>query len=383
MSKIVLGISSSFCANFLKGQVAFFHNQGWEVVIVSGPGEEISLLSKKENAKLYNIPFSRSIAPITDFIHLIRLINILKKEKPDVVNAGNPKSGFLIMIACWLLGIKNRIFTLHGLVSDSRKGFSKWLIRTTETITCRLAAKVIVVSHSLMHHAVKDKIVKQSKALVIANGSCNGIDVEEFKSNELVMQEAAHLRNSIGLNKKNIVIGFVGRVTKDKGVDILIDAVTELKNKYPHVNLLIAGPAKDEVPITKKHTQQLYGDEHIIYLGKMYDMPQVYALMHILVLPSLREGLPNVLLEAGAMRLPSITTNIPGCSDVIKDGYTGMLFEKNDLNTLLHLLEVYINDADLRKQHGNNAYEFVSTHFSQTVIWQAQAAIYQQLLNNK
>ncbi|MBN8787613.1 MAG: glycosyltransferase, partial [Terrimonas sp.] len=125
MPKILLGVSSSFCAHFLRGQVSYLVAHGFEVIIVSGPGKEIEMLAKEENAKLIPISFTKKITPFTDLVQLFKIINILKKEKPDIINAGNPKSGFLIMLACYFAGYSNRVFTLHGLVSDSKSGLFK------------------------------------------------------------------------------------------------------------------------------------------------------------------------------------------------------------------------------------------------------------------
>jgi hypothetical protein len=180
MPKLLYGVSSSFCAHFLKGQVAYMVGQGYDVVIVSGPGEEISQLAENEGARLYAVNFSRSFSVLHDLRTLARIMAILQNEKPDIINAGNPKSGFLIMLASRLMGLRNRIFTLHGMVSDTQSGMRKRILRWSERLSCSIARKVVVVSPSLLRHAVEEGILEEGKGMVIGQGSCNGVDVGRF-----------------------------------------------------------------------------------------------------------------------------------------------------------------------------------------------------------
>lgn len=380
MPKILLGVSSSFCANFLKGQVAFLVKNGFEVVILSGPGEEISLLAKKENAKLFTIPFTKKISPLTDFYHLLQIIRIIKKEKPDIINAGNPKSGFLIMLACWFLKFKKRIFTLHGLVSDTRTGVARWLISGTEKICCSIAQKVIVVSPSLKLHSEQRNILKKGKGIVIEKGSCNGIDLHEFSKTPAVLTHAKELKENIGLKEKELLLGFVGRLSKDKGVDILLSAFEVLVKKYPQLRLVMAGPIVNENLFSRLTLDQLYSDERVFYLGKLQDVVPLYTLMNILVLSSLREGFGNVLIEAAAMEVPVVAPDIPGCRDAVKEGVNGELFEKGNRDSLIAVLERLITNENLRRLYGRQGRLFVQDHFPNEKIWQGQLDVYHKML---
>jgi glycosyltransferase involved in cell wall biosynthesis len=383
MPKIVLGVSSSFCANFLKGQIDFLVKSGWEVVLISGPGEEISLLAKKEQAKLYTINFTKSIAPFEDLGCLWQIIKILKKEQPDIINAGNPKSGFLIMCAAWLLRIPARIFTMHGLLSDSKKGLVKAIIKTTERISCSIAKEVIVVSPSLKVHAVEVGIVSAAKCVVIENGSCNGVNTTHFQRNPIGLADAEKLERELNWQPENLVIGFVGRLSKDKGIDILFEAFNILAQQYPQIRLLLVGPLETNNPFSKKHIQQLYFDGRISYVGKVYDVVPAYMVMDMLVLSSYREGFGNVLIEAAAMELPVIAPDIPGCRNALQPAVNGLLFKKASVEDLVARMEIYIKDKDLRKLHGTNGRNFVINSFSQEKIWKGQLAIYLQLIAGK
>lgn len=380
MPKILIGVSSSFCANFLKGQIAFLTTNGFKVVIVSAPGEEISMLAKKENAELITVPFTKRISPVTDFFQLIRIVRILRKEKPDIVNAGNPKSGFLIMLACYLTGFKHTVFTMHGLLSDNQKGFFRRVITLTEKISCSIPQTVIVVSHSLKEHAVQRGILNPDKATVIAKGSSNGIDLTVFSKSQEIAGHAMEMRKRFGLSDKNIIIGYIGRLSKDKGIDILFEAFNTLITRYPSLRLVIAGPLIPEHPITARYLDQLYHDEKVIYLGKLLDVRPVYELIDMLVLPSYREGFPNVLIEAAAMEVPVIATDIAGCRDAVKRNVNGELFEKGNAVQLADFIRKLIDNPELRKQYGISGRVFVEENFASEKIWDGQLDLYRRLL---
>lgn len=380
MPKILLGVSSSFCANFLKGQVRFLVENGFEVLIISGPGEEISWLAREEKAKLLTIDFTKKITPLTDFFQLLRIIYILRREKPDIVNAGNPKSGFLIIMACWLTRQKNVIFTLHGLLSDTKKGGVRQLISISEKLSCRIAQKVLVVSHTLKLHAENRGILPSGKGIVIGKGSANGIDLLMFRGKSTVATSSKQLAQSLGLKQENIILGFAGRLSKDKGIDLLFEAFNTLVKDYPSLRMVIAGPIIEENLFSREWLHQLYHNEKISYLGKLHELTAFYGTIDILVLPSLREGFPNVLIEAAAMEIPVIASDIPGCRDAVLPGINGELFEKENLNGLVSVLKKLIEQPQLRQQYGTNGRAFVKDNFSNEEIWKGQLQMYRSML---
>lgn len=380
MPKILLGVSSSFCANFLRGQVAFLVQHGFEVIIVSGPGEEISMLAKKENARLFTVDFTKRITPLTDFFQLLSIIRLIRTERPDIINAGNPKSGFLIMLACYITGHKRRIFTLHGLLSDTKKGLIRRLITATEKISCGIADKVIAVSSTLKAHAEKRKILPLGKGAVIGKGSANGIDLHLFPGKNAVVARATQLKDSLNLKEDDIVIGFLGRLSKDKGIDLLFEAFNLLAKEYPCLRLVLAGPIIEENPFSRHLLHQLYHDEKVIYLGKLFDVTPVYGMIDMLVLPSFREGFPNVLIEAAAMETPVVASDIPGCKDAVQAGVNGELFEKGNVAALTAVLKKLITNKALRQQYGRNGRKFAHDHFSNEEIWAGQLELYKNML---
>lgn len=380
MAKFVLGISSSFCTGFIEGQAADLKARGHDVVIISGPGPEISQLAHLEGATLYTIPFTRSLSPFQDLLHLREIIKILRKEKPDVVNAGNPKSAFLILMAAYLLRIRLRIFTMHGLLSDGRTGWVKQIVLWSERTSCRFAHQVVIVSHQLKQHAIKMGLVLPEQSVVLANGSCNGLNVERFSLSKDIREAADRFLAVHQIDQRSKIIGFVGRVNADKGIEVLFKAMELIWQRWPQVRLLMVGPLEDGHGLSPKIVHQIHEDARVVYVGKQSEMPVMYAAMDLLVLPSFREGLPNVLLEAASMGVPMIASNISGCSDIIQHGVYGYLFPVGDHLALAKWMEAFLENPAESLAMTVKAQNFVQESFSQTEMRDALYHLYQARL---
>ena len=361
----------------MKGQVAYLEGKGFDVVVISGPGKEIRTLCSVEKATLHELEFTRAITPFHDLILLLRLIRIVRAEKPDIINAGNPKPGLLLTLACWLLGHPARLFTMHGLVSDSRSGWKGHIIALSEMLTCALAHKVMVVSPSLSRHAIARGILNREKAVVIGPGSYNGVDMERFSRNETVLEQALALKRQTLAGTGSPVIGFVGRLTRDKGIGLLLQAFDIVRYSFPEAQLVLAGPSDPDDPLPEM--DRIREDRSILYLGNMPDIVPVYALLDLLVLSSYREGFGNVLIEAASMELPVVAPAIPGCSDAVADGVNGQLFKRGDAASLASRIIDYASDPEKRKRHGKSGRVFV-TRFNREEIWAGQEALYQSML---
>lgn len=380
MPTILFGISSSFCAHFMKGQVAYLVSKGFRVVIISGTGEEISALCAAEGAELIPLPFSRSITPLHDLVLLFRLMRIIQQVKPDIINAGNPKPGLLLTLAAWILRKEGRVFTLHGLVSDSREGFQRWMISQFEKLSSSLAQKVLVVSPSLAQHAIRRGLLSSPKAVVIEKGSYNGIDLHRFQRTPAVMKQVDALRAAQNIMDHHFVFGFVGRITVDKGIDLLMTAFEQLYIEDARVRLIMAGPLDEENALPSALLQRLNHHPGVRLLGKVSDIVPVYPMMQVLVLSSYREGFGNVLLEAAAMDVPVIAPSIPGCSDAMKPGINGLSFPKGDVAALYQTMKTYVDNPSLQAQHASAGRAFAAG-FDPFSIWDGQLAVYQGLMD--
>jgi glycosyltransferase involved in cell wall biosynthesis len=377
--KILLAISSSYCANFISGQTTYLKQHGYAVSIVSAPGEEISALAKKEGATLYNVPFTKNITPFYDLVLLWRCIKILKKDKPNIVNAGNPKSGLLVLLAAYIVGVKARIFTLHGLPSDSKQGIKKFIISLAEKLTCRLAKKIIVVSPSLKEHAIQRGIAPASKCVVLQNASCNGLNTDYFTRTASVQEQMHELKTKLAIQSSEFVIGYAGRINYDKGITFLLDVFLELIQVHTNMRLLLVGPLQTENAIPKKYEEIIYSHPKILFTGKLQQMAPAYACMNVLILPSFREGFGYVLIEAASMQVPVIAPNIPGCKDAVLHNQNGFLYTPQNKSDLKAKIETYYNNPTLREEHGKAGRNWVVQSFKQEAIWQGQLSLYQQL----
>lgn len=377
--KILIAISDSFCANFIKGQGQYLTDHGHEVVIVSGPGIEIDELEKNEPVRVIRIPFAREISPVNDLRDLIRVIRLIKKEKPDIINAGNPKTGFLFSLAHVFFWKIPLVFTLRGVRSDTLSGLKKMIVRFTEWITGSLANRIIAISPSLKSHAVDIGIVSEKKCVVLSKGSSNGINVDHYTMSEEIEKKADTLREQYQIPKDSFNLVFVGRVTRDKGIIDLLEAFKFCLSKNIDIRLMIAGPIEMQDSIPQEYYSLIEQNPNIHYLGKQIDVRPVYALGNVLVLYSYREGFGNVVIEASSMGLPTIVADIPGLRDTTEDGETGLRVKPKDAVKLSESIIYLYKNRDLQKELGNKGRRRVEKYFKNEVVWSKQLELYNQL----
>jgi len=378
--KILLAVTNSFCANFIKGQALFLKEHGHEVIIISSNGEEIQNLIKLEKATYYDVSFSKDISLINDLKSLHKVIKIIRSEKPDVINAGNPKPGFIFSIAKILFYRTPFIFTLRGLRSDTLVGLKKRIVRFTEWFSCKMANKVIVISPSLCKYAVSNKILSSNKGVVIGQGSSNGINVDFYSKNEEQVIAGSLIKKELNIEDQFIFL-FVGRMTKDKGIEELVNV---FDNNFSKINakLILAGPIESEDPLRSETLHKIKNNPNIHYLGKVLDTRPLYAISSCLMLLSHREGFGNVVIEAASMGVPSIVSSIPGLKDTIVDGQTGFLVKSRNEKDIYDKMIYYFQDNNSKKIHGDNALYRVHDNFQSNLIWEGQLALYNQICKN-
>jgi glycosyltransferase involved in cell wall biosynthesis len=374
--KILIAISDSFCANFIKGQGKYLVSQGHEVTVVSGPGIEIDKLEESEPVKVIKIPFAREISPFSDLIDLIKVIKLVKKEKPDIINAGNPKTGFLFSLAHIFFWKTPLIFTLRGIRSDTLSGLKKNIVRLTEKITCALANKVIAISPSLKAHAEQIGIVSDKKCLVLSKGSSNGINVAHYSMSEEIYNRSKELEREHNIPLDAFKLIFVGRITRDKGLIELLDALKFCLAFNTNIRLIIAGPIERQDPIPEEYYSLIEEHPNIHYLGKQIDVRPVYMLGDALVLYSYREGFGNVAIEASSMGLPTIVADIPGLRDTTEDCVTGLRVAPKDTTKLSEAILKLYKNRDLARIYGKNGQLRVAEHFANEVVWSKQLELY-------
>lgn len=376
LMKILLAISDSFCANFIKGQGKYLVSQGHEVIVVSGPGVEIDDVERNEPVRVIRIPFAREISPFSDLRDLIRVIKLVKKEKPDIINAGNPKTGFLFSLAHIFFWRTPLIFTLRGVRSDTLSGLKKSVVRLTEKITCTLANRVIAISPSLKEHAEQIGIVSSSKCVVLSKGSSNGINVRHYSEADEIYDKSKELEKEYKISPDAFKLIFVGRITRDKGMVELLEAFKFCLSLNTDIRLIIAGPIEKQDPIPEEYYSLIENHPNIHYLGKQIDVRPVYMLGDALILYSYREGFGNVAIEASSMGLPTIVADIPGLRDTTEDGVTGLRVVPKDAVKLSEAILKLYKDRALANTFGKNGQRRVAQYFANEIVWSKQLELY-------
>jgi glycosyltransferase involved in cell wall biosynthesis len=270
-----------------------------------------------------------------------------------------------------------RVFTLRGLRSATMTGPSKYLVRAAEAASCRMAHHVICISPSLRAEAIKFGVLPPERGVVLGAGSSNGVDIDHFQRSDDAMAAGQALRERLGVSPGALVVSFVGRVHREKGILELLEAFANLR--IPDAVLLVAGPSE----LTPGEAEQLERQAvagRVKLLGLIDDVRAVYAATDVVALPSWREGFGNVVIESAAMGVPVVASNVTGCCDGIVDGETGTLVPPRQPDALSRALLVYAHDPGLRRRHGEAGRRRAVSAFSNKVVWAEQLAFYNELL---
>jgi glycosyltransferase involved in cell wall biosynthesis len=376
--RLVSVVNSSIALGFLQGQLQYFQDKGFEVTVLcperrNGEWE----VARPGGVPIVEVPMEREIAPLRDLVSLWRLWRIMRAVRPAFTNVGTPKAGLLGGFAAWLNRVPCRFYTLHGLRFETSKGLKRRLLTFAERLACRFAHRVICVSQSVRKNAIASGITSREQAVVFGSGSCNGVDASRFAATPDTMKRAAELRRHLGIPAHAPVVAFVGRLTCDKGIPELVDAFLQLGNRFPHLRLLLVGCFEDEDPLPLETRRYLKTHSRVIFAGAVQDTTAYYAIADVVVLPSHREGLPTVVLEAQAAGKPVVGAAATGIVDVVSDGKTGLLFPVGDVPALTEALERLITDKALATKLGLAGMESVKEKFRPERIWEA---LYQECL---
>lgn len=382
--RLVLIATSPLFLGFLRGYVRMLKERGFDVYIICSPGELLQRFTHSEQVTGYGVQMPRRITPWQDILALVRLCLILRRIRPHIVHAHTPKGGLLGTIASTVCRVPVRIYHIRGLPHLSATGFKRAILQWTERVSCTLAHKVLCVSHSIRQVVIEERICPAHKIEVPASGSGQGVDAEgRFNPARFTEEEKKALRERLGIPGDAMVVGYVGRLVRDKGITELAQAWNALREKHHNLHLLLVGDYEPQDPVPHEIQEQFRSDPRVHLTGWVSDASVYYPLMHLLVLPSYREGFPNTPLEASAMCLPVVATRIPGCVDAVVDGVTGTLVSPRDARALTEAIERYILQPDLRIQHGTAGRQRVLAEFRPEVIWQALYEQYHLLMKEK
>lgn len=362
---------------FVAGQIDWLKTRGWEVHAISSPGDLLDRFGAKHDIPVYGVPMARAITPLADMRSVGEVARLLTRIAPDIVHSHTPKGGMIGMMAARAAGVPNKVYHMRGLLTLTATGKRKALLAAAETMTCGLADVVICQSHSLRQNAIEEELVEPNRSTVLLSGS-NGVDSERFNAKNF---DRAALRESFNIPQDAQIAGFVGRLVGDKGIVELAEAWSRVSTRLPNAHLLIIGPFEERDPVPDRIRKRLEEDPRVHLIGFVHDPAPFYAMMDVFVLPSYREGFPNAPLEAAAMGLPVIATDVVGCVDAVQHGVTGTLVPPRDTQLLEFALEDYLDDPELRRAHGEAGRARVIRDFAPEKIWEAGLQLYQSLLH--
>lgn len=381
---LVVAVNSAIALGFLQGQLQFFHSRGFDVTVLCPERRHDEWeVARPEEVEIIEVPMEREIALRRDLASLWRLWRIMSAKRPTITNVGTPKAGLLGGFAAWLNRVPCRIYTLHGLRFETTRGLQRRLLVWAERLACRFAHRVICVSDSVCEKAIASRLATQERMLVLGSGSCNGVDASRFAPSPQIMKRATQLRRELGIPMRAPVVLFVGRLTRDKGIPELAQAFGRLAPRFPELRMLLVGCFEHGDPLPPDTRAYLESNSRVIFAGAVRDTAPYYATADILVLPSHREGLPTVILEAQAAGIPVVGASATGITDVVADGKTGLLFPVGDAAALAEAIARLIADNGLANKLRLAGQEQVKRDFRQEQIWHALYREYLDVLQRQ
>lgn len=364
----------------LTGQMKFMKENGWEVIMVSSDGREIPQVLKNEGVRHEIIPFTRRITPFQDLKCIWKLFLLFRREKPDIVHTHTPKAGLLGMIAANLAGVKIRIHTLAGMPAMVAEGGKRSVLENAEKWTYANANEVWPNSRGLYDFVLNHGLAHKSKLRLIGMGSSNGVDLKKFSRAELQENHLVAATMRIMPGENDFIILSVGRLVKDKGIEELVSAFLSSKITSKSKLVLLGSFEQELNPLSQETIQAIKENPRIVQIDWSDHVAHYMALSDVLVHPSHREGFPNVLLEAGAMNLPIICSDILGNKDLITQQKTGLIFPVKDISVLREALEFAFVKREKMAEFADNLYSHIVENFDRNKIHLDILKTYQQLL---
>lgn len=379
--KILRVVTSSISFKLIDGQAQFMQQQGYQVITASGgpfPKDGIPQLNG-----VRFVPQPHLVRPISireDLLALRDMIRLIRKERPDIIHSHTPKAGLMGMLAGWLCHVPIRIHTVAGLPLLVHSGFKRKILNLVERITYRCATSVYPNSHKLRDTIISLKLASPDKLRVIGDGSSNGINVQHFCKELLAEELVDPIRKQLG---GSFTFIFVGRIVRDKGICELVEAFTRLQQEHPDARLLLVGDFEQELdPLPEEVYRMIQCHPAIYCAGWQDDVRPWFAAADALAFPSYREGFPNVVLQAGAMELPCVVSDINGCNEIIIEGENGLIIPPYDAAALYQAMKRMIEDKALYMHCQQNARPLIASRYKQEDVWQATLEMYRSLTGN-
>lgn len=370
----MIGITHPQTCLVLRGRLRALREAGFAVTLISSPGTLLEELGQLDGIATVGIPMEREIAPLRDIVSLLRLRAVLRRIRPGVVEFSTPKAGLLGMVAAWSAGVPHRVYLLRGLKLETVSGWRRGVLWAAEWLASACAETVLCTSASVRDKAYALKIAPQGKLRVLGEGSSAGVDIERFRPG------ASDVRRRLGIEAGTRVLGFVGRLTRDKGLPDLVEALEVILCSQPNTYLLLVGwfdEAEDALDSSLR--ERIQAHPRIICTGFVDDTVPYYRAMDVMILPTMREGLPNAVLEASASGVAVITTLPTGSRDAVLPEVTGLLVATECPGAIAEGALQLLQDEELRQRMGTAGRAWVVAHFSRERVLGLNVAFYQQL----
>lgn len=375
--KIVRAVTVSQSLTFCRDVMIDMRRKGYEMIAVASPGPELKSLREEDEFRCIAVPMERHISIVKDLKSLYRLIKVFHKERPYIVHSMTPKAGLLCMVAAWITRVPRRVHTFTGLVWPTATGITRRILMFTDWITCACATHVIPEGKGVMddlHRCITHKPMK-----VLGYGNVRGVDMEFWRRDNA----DGEMMNGL-VEPDKFTFLFVGRIVKDKGINELVEAFVRITEKRKNVRLLLVGRFEDDLdPVSDLTRKKIDECENIVYVGTQRgrQLLACYAASDCFVFPSYREGFPNTVLEAGAMELPSIVTDINGSREIIENGVNGLIVPAKDVDALLDAMNSMVDDNGMRERMRRNARGMIASRFEQGFVRKCLMDFYDTLID--
>lgn len=363
----------------LKGQLKFLSSH-FEVVGVSSSGSDLDVVEKREEVRVVSVEIERQISIFRDIYSLCKLYSLFKKEKPSIVHSITPKAGLLSMVAARFAGVPIRIHTFTGLIFPYKQGLLQKILILMDKVLCSCATNIYPEGKGVLHDLQRYRIT--SKPLkVIANGNVNGIDLAYFDPSLFPDQNKTKLREELGIGNQDFVFIFVGRLVKDKGINELVSVFDKISQTQTcKVKLLFVGNQEPDLdPLLETTIEKLERNSNIILAGYQKDVRPFLCISDALVFPSYREGFPNVVIQAGAMELPAIVTDISGCNEIIIEGENGCIIAPQNEEQLEEKMLFFLENKEHLQDMKLKTRSLIASRYDQKYVWACLLEEYKRL----
>lgn len=361
----------------LRGQLRFL-NQYMDVVGVAADTGLLPDVARREGVRVVGVPMHREISPVNDVRSLMALIRLFRRERPDIVHANTPKGSLLAMAAAWWTHVPHRLYTVTGLRYQGSQGLMRWLLKTMERMSCLLATRVIPEGQGVLHTLQADHITRKPLS-VIYHGNINGIDTAYYAPGAVDMSRD-EARRRLNLQSADFAFIFIGRIVADKGMNELAECLRRLVPQYPQLKLILVGKFESELDPLKGDNEQFFSQSAAVrFVGWQDDVRPFLLAADALVFPSYREGFPNVPMQAGAMGLPGIVTNINGCNEIVKDGLNGRIIRPRDVEALGDAMRWFLDHGAEVERMARNCRRMIQERYEQKDVWSHLLEMYQSL----